>query len=179
MNFGALENNLIDALLEQQLKLGYMEGAVGFYYPKDSVNTLLGTEIEDNDKLNLVLLDFIEYTKDRLGKVEVSHKKDRFCFLIPSQGAAYVHENINPGEFLPKFLELVSRHGVTLDEVYDFLKGVSDSAVVEVMQDEDFDAVAYFKDGKPDKYYYCLTDEAHHVIYHRYTKEDFERIMKL
>ncbi len=177
MNFKALEQSLIDVLVEQQLKLGYMVGAVGFYYPNESINGLLGTNIADNDELNLVLLEFKAYTKDRLGDVEISHKKDRFCFMIPAEGAKYVHENIDPGEFLPEFIKLIGTHGVTLVEVEALFKHFSKAVHVETFDGEDFDELLYFEDGKPDDYRYLFTLEGHHVIYHRYSKEDFERLI--
>ena len=30
-----------------------------------------------------------------------------------------------------------------------------------------------FKNGVPDDYRYCLTDEGCHIIYHRFTAEDY------
>ena len=33
MNFKKLENNLLDMIQEQQVKIGYMSGVTRFYYP--------------------------------------------------------------------------------------------------------------------------------------------------
>ena len=38
---------------------------------------------------------------------------------------------------------------------------------------EEFDLLLYFPDGKPDSYYYCLKQEGEHVLYHRFTREDY------
>ena len=45
MNFKKLENNLLDMIQEQQVKIGYMSGVTRFYYPLQSLNRLLGTEL--------------------------------------------------------------------------------------------------------------------------------------
>jgi hypothetical protein len=38
----------------------------------------------------------------------------------------------------------------------------------------EFDYLVYFEDGVPDDYRYCITDEGCHLIYHRFTPEDYE-----
>ena len=40
MNFKKLENNLLDMIQEQQVKIGYMSGVTRFYYPLQSLNRL-------------------------------------------------------------------------------------------------------------------------------------------
>ena len=37
MNFKKLENNLLDMIQEQQVKIGYMSGVTRFYYPLQSL----------------------------------------------------------------------------------------------------------------------------------------------
>jgi hypothetical protein len=41
------------------------------------------------------------------------------------------------------------------------------------MTGEDFDYLVYFEDGRPDAFRYCLTQEGHHIIYHRFTADDY------
>ena len=41
-------------------------------------------------------------------------------------------------------------------------------------QNEEFDWLVYFEDGKPDAFFYCLKDDMGHVTYHRFTREDYE-----
>lgn len=36
--------------------------------------------------------EFYEAAGIRLGRVEISRNKDRFCFVVPEEGAEYVHE---------------------------------------------------------------------------------------
>ena len=54
----------------------------------------------------------------------------------------------------------------------------SSHVILEKMADMDFDYLIYFADGQPDSYRYCLTKEGHHLIYHRYTKEDYEELFR-
>ena len=45
MNFKKLENNLLDMIQEQQVKIGYMSGVTRFYYPLQSLNRLLAQSL--------------------------------------------------------------------------------------------------------------------------------------
>ena len=66
MNFKKLENNLLDMIQEQQVKIGYMSGVTRFYYPLQSLNRLLGTELTEEEMLPLgiknddIQVDFAE-----------------------------------------------------------------------------------------------------------------------
>ena len=116
MNFKKLENNLLDMIQEQQVKIGYMSGVTRFYYPLQSLNRLLGTELTE-EEMQHAMEEFSDYACDRLGKVKASSKNERFCITLPPQASDYVHENRKPSEFLVRFINTVARHGCTLDEV--------------------------------------------------------------
>ena len=118
MNFKKLENNLLDMIQEQQVKIGYMSGVTRFYYPLQSLNRLLGTELT-KEEMQHALEEFSDHACDRLGKVKASSKNERFCITLPPQASDYVHENRKPSEFLVRFINTVARHGCTLDEVMD------------------------------------------------------------
>ena len=62
MNFKKLENNLLDMIQEQQVKIGYMSGVTRFYYPLQSLNSLLGTEPVSYTHLFVVSSDTVRYT---------------------------------------------------------------------------------------------------------------------
>lgn len=119
MNFKKLENNLLDMIQEQQVKIGYMSGVTRFYYPLQSLNRLLGTELTE-EEMQHAMEKFSDHACDRLGKVTASSKNGRFCITLPPQASDYVHENRKPSEFLVRFIGTVARHGCTLDEVMDF-----------------------------------------------------------
>ena len=102
MNFKKLENNLLDMIQEQQVKIGYMS------------------------------------------------------------------------EFLVRFINTVARHGCTLDEVMNVFHSYSKHVHMEKTTGTGFDYLVYFEDGIPDDYRYCLSLEGEHMIYHKFTPEDYE-----
>ena len=90
------------------------------------------------------------------------------------QASDYVHENRKPSEFLVRFIGTVARHGCTLDEVMDVFHAYSDHVHMEKTTGTGFDYLVYFEDGIPDDYRYCLSLEGEHMIYHKFTPEDYE-----
>lgn len=93
MNFKKLENNLLDMIQEQQVKIGYMSGVTRFYYPLQSLNRLLGTELTEEEMIH-ALEEFSAYAEERLGKVKASSKRT-FLSHLPPQASDYVHETKN------------------------------------------------------------------------------------
>ena len=79
MNFKKLENNLLDMIQEQQVKIGYMSGVTRFYYPLQSLNRLLGTELTE-EEMQHAMEEFSDHACDRLGKVTASSSP---CRLRP------------------------------------------------------------------------------------------------
>ena len=173
MNFKKLENNLLDMIQEQQVKIGYMSGVTRFYYPLQSLNRLLGTELTE-EEMQHAMEEFSDHACDRLGKVTASSKNGRFCITLPPQASDYVHENRKPSEFLVRFIGTVARHGCTLDEVMDVFHAYSEHVHVEKTTGTGFDYLVYFEDGIPDDYRFCLSLEGEHMIYHKFTPEDYE-----
>ena len=173
MNFKKLENNLLDMIQEQQVKIGYMSGVTRFYYPLQSLNRLLGTELTE-EEMQHAMEKFSDHACDRLGKVTASSKNGRFCITLPPQASDYVHENRKPSEFLVHFIGTVARHGCTLDEVMDVFHAYSKHVHVEKTTGTGFDYLVYFEDGIPDDYRYCLSLEGEHMNYHKFTPEDYE-----
>ena len=41
----------------------------------------------------------------------------------------------------------------------------------------DFDEALYFEDPSIDEYYYCVKEEMGHLIYHRFLKEDYQKLL--
>ena len=68
-----LEQNLIDLIKEEQMKLGYQKETIRLYYPADSLLRLLGKELSI-EKLQQELEWFGGHI-EHLGNVTVSHKK--------------------------------------------------------------------------------------------------------
>lgn len=172
MDYSRLEKNIMDVIQEEQVKLGYRSEAVRLYYPLQSLNRFLGTNYdirEMKEELNL----FTQSVKDRLGQIEVSNQKDRFCFLLPPQISDYVHEHMEDTDFIYEFVNTVSKHGITIDDVLAVFYKHSDKVHVEKITQGEFDYLVYFEDGIPDEFRYCITDEGCHIIYHRFTPDDY------
>lgn len=173
MNYDALEQNIIDMIEEQQLKLGYLPETVRLYYPLSSLNRFLGME-SSIEEMTGYLLRFSEQTKARLGGIVVSNQGERFCIAVPPEGAEYIHTHQRPKGFLADLINTIQRHGCTLEEVLNRFYKYSEHVHVEKVDNGEFDYLVYFEDGVPDSYRYCLSVEDCHIIYHRYTIGDYE-----
>lgn len=172
MDYTKLENNIIDVLKEEQVKLGYRSEAVRLYYPLQSLNRFLKTNHNISEMLE-ELKQFTKSAEEKLGRIEISNENDRFCFLLPPRASEYVHEHMDNTEFIRDFINTVSRHGVSIDEVLELFHKYSDNVHAEKVSNGEFDYLVYFEDGKPDEFRYCITDEGCHIIYHRFTAEDY------
>lgn len=172
MDYTRLKNNIVDVIKEEQVKLGYRSETIRLYYPLKSLNRFLGQNL-DTEAMLAALSSFCDEVKEELGVVEISNAGERFCIKIPPDGVDFVHENIDDSEFICEFIRLIEKHGCTMDEVIALFRRFSDKVHVEKAEHGEFDYLIYFEDGKPDNYRYCLTDEGCHIIYHRFTPEDY------
>ena len=171
-DFHALESNLIDVIKEEQIKLGYQRETIRFYYPIESINSLLGLELTINELKN-VMAEFCSYVKPRLGEIKHSNKEARFCILIPPEGVTYVHEEIKDNNFLIEFIDVIRKHNCTIEEIQTVFQKYSDKVVYHEIKSGEFDYLLYFEDGIPDAYRYCIKFDENHASYHRFTKEDY------
>ncbi len=172
MNFEKLMQNIMDVIAEEQIKLGYRSEVIYLYYPLKSLNSLLGTD-SDIYGMNINLSEFSEYAREYLGKIGISNRKERFCIAIPPEGADYVHEHMGENKFLKSFIEAVSKHGCTMEDIEAVFRQYSGKVTVKKIDDGEFDYLVYFTDGKPNDYMYCIKFEGHHAGYHRFTKDDY------
>lgn len=79
-----LEQNLIDLIKEEQIKLGYQKETIRLYYPADSLLRLLGKELSI-EELQQELEWFGAHT-EYLGTVTVSHKKTASASVFRRKG---------------------------------------------------------------------------------------------
>ena len=186
-NYDNLQRSLVDVIKEEQAKLGYYREDIRLYYPLSSLNHFFGTNV-GADEMQCILdgkgkgetdHDMIaggmnEILSDKLGMVEVSHRGDRFCFHIPPEGVEYVHENTTENEFIRELVQLVAKHGCTIDQVYELFQAHSDQVGREKMSNGEFDERIWFKNDVDDPYFYCFKQEGEHMIYHRFLPEDYE-----
>ncbi len=184
-NYDNLQRSLIDVIKEEQAKLGYYREDIRLYYPLSSLNHFFGTNV-GADEMQLILdgtgeqdhtpiaTGMNEALSDKLGMVEVSHRGDRFCFHIPPEGVEYVHENTTENEFIRELVQLVAKHGCTIEEVYQLFTKHSGHVRREPMENGEFDVRIWFEDDAEDTYYYCFKQEGEHMIYHRFLPADYE-----
>lgn len=177
MDFSKLEQNMIDMLKEEQIKLGYRNETVRLYYPILSLNRMFQTDL-DAVQMAAALREFCGLAEERFGKIEVSYAGDRFCFAIPPQGAEYVHAHMDGTEFISDLIHTVAGHAA-IDEVLQQFYKHSDHVHVETVGNGEFDYLVYFEDGIPDSFRYCITDEDGHINYHRFTIEDYQDFMEI
>lgn len=184
-NYDNLQRSLVDVIKEEQAKLGYYREDIRLYYPLSSLNHFFGTNV-GADEMQLILdgtgeqdhtpiaTGMNEALSDKLGMVEVSHRGDRFCFHIPPEGVEYVHENTTENEFIRELVQLVAKHGCTIEEVYQLFTKHSGHVRREPMENGEFDVRIWFEDDAEDPYYYCFKQEGEHMIYHRFLPADYE-----
>ena len=107
------------------------------------------------------------------GKIGITHAKGPFfSFALSEKASEYVHENMKPNEFIKELVELVAKHGCTMEDIEVLFRSHSDKIVAEPMDNGEFDRMIRFEEGE-DKYYYCFKDEGCHIIYHRFLPEDY------
>lgn len=172
LNFNALLKNLIDMIMEAQIKLGCEETAVSFYYPLDSLCTILGEKLS-YDEMRAALSDFCKYANSALGSIEVTLDDERFCLRVPAEGAKYVHEKVTGYDFLEEFINRICLP-CTIDDLLCVFKKYSDNVKCVKADEDEFDYVVYFADGVPDNYFYCIQLEMGHASYHRFTPGDYK-----
>lgn len=172
MEYAKLEKNIIDVLKEEQVKLGYRSETVRLYYPLQSLNRFLKTNF-DIVQMQAELERFSQSAENKFGRIEISNEKERFCLLLPPQASDFVHNHMSDKEFIYDLVNTISRHGVTIEEVLEQFYKYSDNVCVEKTTHGEFDYLVYFADGKPDEFRYCITDEGCHIIYHRFTEDDY------
>lgn len=184
-NYDNLQRSLIDVIKEEQAKLGYYREVIRLYYPLSSLNHFFGTNVGADEMQRIldgtgeqdhtpIAAGMNEALSDKLGMVEVSHRGDRFCFHIPPEGVEYVHENTTENEFIRELVQLVAKHGCTIEEVYQLFTKHSGHVRREPMENGEFDVRIWFEDVAEDTYYYCFKQEGEHMIYHRFLPADYE-----
>ena len=178
MNYDMLEKVICDTIKEEQIKLGYEKETIRLYYPMRSLAHILEEEITETGKLEEALAVFADMVENKLGRLKISHNGDRFCLLIPPQGAAYVHEVYEDNPFLVAFIDTIRKQDCTLEKVLEVFRNFSDQVVCEKSPSEEFDYIIYFEENTMDDYRYCIKFDYGHTSYHRFSKKDFATILE-
>lgn len=166
-----LKEILLDLVAEEQAKLGYFKGAVRLYYPLSSLNHIFDSHLDVEGMLQ-ALQEFSSYMQQTYGAVEISNKKERFCFNLSEKCSEYVHNHPQKSEFMCSLIQLVKHHDVTMEQVMELFSKEEKPYVVEQVNNGDFDVLIRFTTGE-DAHYYCFKEEGCHMIYHRFLPEDY------
>ena len=172
MDYTRLKNNIIDSIKEEQVKLGYRKETIRFYYPLSSLNRYLNSDL-DAKGMQAELEHFAAGLTGDLGETGISHTGDRFCIRLSETATEWVHDHTPQSGFIYDFVDIISKHGITLDDILSCFKKYSESVAVKNLSNGEFNYLIYFENGIPDDYRYCLTEETDHFIYHRFTVEDY------
>ncbi len=172
-----LEQNLIDQMKEAQLKLGFEEETMRLYYPVASLNLLLGTACETPKEMAETLNAMFAEGNSKLGKMNFRVSAGRIEVSVPPEGARYVHEHMGDVSFLKAIIELFSDpHDKSVEDVKAIFAKFGSYICEEMPEGADFDEALHFENPDVDPYYYCVKQEMGHLIYHRFLKEDYEKI---
>lgn len=170
-----LEQLLFDVVREEQIKLGYQEETIRFYYPLEPLAALLGRD-STSGEWKQDLSEFKSYVRERLGDLTITGKAGRICFTIPPEGAKYVHDTAKDNPFLVEFIGLMSGGHASLDDIKEVFKKYTDHFVCKKIENGEFDYVLYFQNKSEDEYRYCVKFEGGHTIYHRFLPDDYAKM---
>lgn len=179
MDTARLEKDIIDQIVELQVKLGYAYESTRFYYKVSSLNDLIGTDAADAPALCEQLAREHALAGSPLGDVRFGTHEDRVEVRVPPQGSKYVHEEVPTPAFLVDLIDLfLTKHHPAKEEIVGlFAKYSDDYVLVNMPEGAEFDYAMHFNDKSIDSHYYCFKEEMGHVIYHRFVKEDYERLL--
>ena len=173
-----LEKNLADQMKEAQLKLGYEEETMRLYYPVASLNLLLGKNCGTPKEMVEELEKLYADEESDLGHVTFRVSAGRIEVSVPPEGARYVHEHMGDVRFLQEIIGLfMDPHGKSVEDVKKVFGEFGAYVCEQMPEGADFDQVLYFQDPSVDEYYYCVKEEMGHLIYHRFLKEDYEKLL--
>lgn len=175
MDSDKLIKNMVDQIVEAQIKLGYVKETFRVYYPLTSLNSFLGTEAGSIEEMLTLLNEEPAFSDTVLGKITFKASRGRIEVSIPPEGTEYVYREVPVPDFLRDIIDLFGRnHHCTLDDIRRIFEKYSNNYVCEKMPDGmDFDFVLHFNDPDIDPYYYCIKEEMGHTIYHRFTETDY------
>ncbi len=170
-----LEKNLIDNILECELKLGYANTPICFYYPITSLMELLECE---EPEIASAIQQFLERELTCLGKVivkEQPNEKGRYAVTIPVEGIRWVSDHFQPTDFMRLLISEINRPGNTLEDIVKIFTHFSSEVDVKKVSDKEW--VIGFADESIDPYVYHIEQNEFGFEYHRFTREAYEKTM--
>lgn len=182
MKSEALEKHIFDTIKEWQMKIGYREESMKLYYPDISLKELLELEPEaTKEQLDKALKDFCKTEEEKLGRIEISNIRDRYCIYVPMKGCSYITKNVPDFVFLKRFLAVITNTQNTLEQVrecFELYARENDAQYVELdRREEGLGHVFFFDKKEIDEYVYCIEADEFGLTYHRFTKMDYEKLV--
>jgi len=179
MRIEDLINNIEDQIEEAQIKLGYADESVRLYYPLDSMNDFLKSKYENNIDCINSLLSNEEFVNSELGGVELNDHGRNIEVVVGRAGVKYVYENRETSKFLVEFINaFAENHHLKIDEIKKIFEKYGKYSCVDVPESSGFKWAVYFLDEGIDEYVYCINEEMGHTIYHRFTKNDYKKLLE-
>lgn len=180
MDTASLEQDIIDQMVELQIKLGYAHESTRLYYKPESLGMLVGVD-EAHDASALVgqLQAENALAGSPLGEVSFGTHENRVEVRIPPQGALYVHEQVPEPPFLLDLINLFNaQHHPSQALILALFAKHGAFNLEEMPPDADFDYAVHFCDVKIDSHYYCFKEEMGHTIYHRFAYGDYRLLLE-
>lgn len=170
-----LERNLIDNILECEIKLGHASLPVSFYYPCRSLLELLQCKEE---QLPAAIKIFQQKQQGRLGDVvieELVSEKGRYVITVPASGVDWVSTNYQPSEFMKLFVAEITNPNNDLQDILKVFQRFSANIEVKEISEEEW--AVRFCDSSIDPYVYHIERNFFGLEYHRFTQEAYENLI--
>lgn len=184
MRIDALEKHIFDTIKEWQMKIGYREESMKLYYPRMSLTELLGLDDDISDvQLDETLSEFTKTEKSKLGEIEISSDRERYCITISEKGCAYIAKNVPEFVFLKRFLEVITKQGNTLEQIRNCFEVYAKECNTQYTEldkrKEGLGYVFFFDKEEVDACIYCVEEDEFGLTYHRFIKSDYEKISEI
>lgn len=170
-----LERNLIDNILESEVKLGRIGTSLTLYYPGSSLAELLDCSEEE---LPVKLAEFPEKGTEYLGNIvieQIDDSGERFSVRIPAEGLDRVYADFQPSDFTKEFVKEIRNPGNTLEDIAELFHRYSQDVVINQINPDEW--VFSFCDDAVDAYVYHIEQNVFGLEYHRFTKESYRKMM--
>jgi len=169
-----LKQNIIDNILECEIKIGHDNLPITFYYPRESLVDLLGCQ---DTELNQAVEAFVKNVSDELGRVSVisqDNKDERFAVTVQPNGVEWVNQNFEASEFIRSFIAKIRMPGKTLTDMVEFFRSFNNEVIVEEESEDEW--ALYFKSEDVDPYVYYIESNVFGLEYHRFTHSAYQRL---
>lgn len=171
-----LKQNIIDNILESEVKLGRTNTSITFYYPESSLTELLECGL---DELSERITDFLNNEKEYFGEIiieELVNEKGRYGVKIPKEGLDYVYRNYRPSNFIKDFINEIKKPDNNLETIADFFRKYSSDVLI--IRNNENEWGFYFTDESINPYVYHIEQNIFGLEYHRFTRAAYEKLME-